>query len=54
MFISVDLTFGERKGEAIETEYGPFSIESGSHKFPGFLIRSTKYSLIKQCIIQLS
>lgn len=42
---STSLNLGNRNGEEIEIEDGPLSEESGSHKHPGFPIKSTRYSL---------
>lgn len=42
---SAGLSRGKRKGEENEMEDGPLSKESGSDKFPGFPIKSTRYSL---------
>lgn len=42
---STGFNLGKRSGEEIEMDDGPLSKESGSHKEPGFPIKSTKYSL---------
>ena len=42
---STCLNLGKHNGEEIDMEDGPFNKESGSHKHPGFPIKSTRYSL---------
>lgn len=48
---STDLNRGKRNGEEIDMEDGPLSMESGSHKQPGFPTKSTIYSLkqVNEC-----